>query len=155
VNEAYALLFLRALIEVPVSLFLAVTLAGYLYSLKESIHVFALAVISIFIIKILPIKFGTHTILSILVLVGYMVFFFKINFNRSIYGALISMIALILSEWITLGPLLFISGRQMTEIVNDPVTRFLYGLPSLLLLYIFAWFANYRLKKRLKRNNAL
>lgn len=115
--------------------------AAYLFCHKKfdrnriivSTIIFSFAVYSI---RMLPIQFGIHTILNILVYVTLCIKINKIPFTKSITYSLILMAMLSLSEQLNLIILNHIFGQSINSILNDDLLKVLYFIPSMILFFI-------------------
>jgi hypothetical protein len=95
--------------------------------------IFSFAVYSI---RLLPIQFGIHTILNILVYVTLCIKINKIPFAKSIAYSLILMAMLSASEQLNTVVLNHIFGQNVSTILNDDLFKNIYFMPSMILFFI-------------------
>ncbi|WP_147564577.1 hypothetical protein [Clostridium tyrobutyricum] len=115
--------------------------ASYLFNHKKfdrnriiaSIIIFSFAV---YFIRLLPIQFGIHTILNILVYVAICIKINRIPFTKSITYSLILMAMLSLSEQLNYLILYHIFGQNVQTILNNDLFKNLCFMPSMLLFFI-------------------
>lgn len=89
-----------------------------------------------YLVRMLPIHFGVHTII---LLVGYILVMASINdlnIIKSASAGLILIIMLFATEWLNVYILTNILNLDINIIFKDPLKKLLYGIPSLLLFFI-------------------
>ncbi len=99
--------------------------------------------IMIFIIRSLPISYGIHTILSIMVLVLLSYTINKIDVTIAVKSTIITIILQFICEGINIFIIQYVLKNDMNYIFNNSKLKTMYGIPSLiiftcivLLLYI-------------------
>lgn len=105
--------------------------------------------IGTFFIRKLPISYGIHTIINIILLVFICNFFNKINTLECIKGGIFTAIILFFSEAINLFLIQLKVGDNVTSIFRDPVLKTIYGIPSLVIFLAIIILINF-LKNRKK-----
>ncbi|MCR1935074.1 hypothetical protein ACQX0N_06105 [Clostridium tepidum] len=102
-----------------------------------------LMTIMIFIIRSLPISYGIHTILSIMVLVLLSYTINKIDVTIAVKSTIITIILQFICEGINIFIIQYVLKNDMNYIFNNSKLKTMYGIPSLiiftcivLLLYI-------------------
>lgn len=85
-----------------------------------------------FCIRLLPIHFGVHTILFLIVYILICALINKIDIIKSISSGLISVIILFICEGINVF-ILRLLQIDIETTFKEPVTKLLYGIPSLFL----------------------
>lgn len=113
-------------------------LAAYAFSCKKpekKLFCISSILLSVatYLIRLLPIHFGVHTIILIVIYVLISVNINKIDIIKSISAGLISSIILFLCEWINVLILTKILKLDIDFIFKPPVSKILYSLPSLVL----------------------
>ncbi len=103
--------------------------------------------IGTFFIRKLPISYGIHTIINIILLVFICNFFNKINTLECIKGGIFTAIILFFSEAINLFLIQLKVGDNVTSIFRDPVLKTIYGIPSLIIFLLVILLVNF-LKNR-------
>lgn len=101
------------------------------------------ASVFIYIIRLLPIVFGVHTIISIIFIMLLSINYNKIYLAKAVKSTIIIFIIQYLSEAINMIILKPIPNIDLDKAFNDPVSKSLIGIPSLIititviLLYYF------------------
>ncbi|MDR3598433.1 hypothetical protein [Clostridium sp.] len=111
--------------------------AAYLFSstkldVKKYIISSMLLAISTFLIRMLPINYGVHTILFIMIQTIILLSINKIDVIKAVKSTIISIICLFALETLNVLTLSFIFKDQLNEIMSNPNIKVLYGLPSLI-----------------------
>lgn len=112
-------------------------LAGYAFTGKKiEKKVFCISsillAVATYLIRMLPIHFGVHTIILIMIYVLITVYINKIDVMESISAILISSIILFMCEWINVYVLTYLFNLSSENIFRNTVTKVLYGTPSLI-----------------------
>lgn len=89
----------------------------------------------VFLIRMLPINYGVHTILNIITLPILCNLINKINIVESTKVSIIISILLFVLEGLNVVLLNMIFGESLTEIMTNNTLKTIYGLPSLVLLF--------------------
>ena len=110
--------------------------------------------LSVFIIRMLPINYGVHTILNIIMLAVISYAINKIDLTEAIKVSIITAICLFLLEWLNMLLLTTIFGNKLDSILSNTILKTVSGLPSLIGFgLIVICYYNY-LKKRKKLRDA-
>ncbi len=128
-------------------------LAVYAFSkTKINIKKYLLSVllfsISVYLIRLLPIQYGIHTILNLIALIILSSSINKIDIIKSIQGGIIIIILGFIFEGINAFFIQVVLKIDLNGIMNNPTLKTLYGLPSLLFPVIFVVIYYLRLSKR-------
>lgn len=107
----------------------------------------------VFIIRCLPINYGVHTILNIIVLTLLVTYFNKIDIIGAIKSSIVTTILLFILEGINVIILRLMLGDQLDAIVSNTVLKTLCTLPSLLALLLIIWIYYNKMKKENKLKN--
>lgn len=99
----------------------------------------------VYIIRMLPISYGVHTILSMLFLVFFSIIYNKIDVVRVIKSIIAIFIIQFLSEGINMIALQFVPNFQV--LLKDAVYKTILGLPSLIIAGIIVYIF-YRIYKK-------
>lgn len=126
-------LFLRAIPEA-----LILILAGYAFAGKEiEKKLFCISSIllgvSAYLVRMLPIHFGVHTIILLVVYVLLSVSINKIDIIKAISAGLVSSIILFLCEWINVFVLTDVLKINIDILFKSPIKKGIYLLPSIAL----------------------
>lgn len=101
-----------------------------------------------YLIRFLPIQYGIHTILGLIVLILLVNFINKIDIIKTIRAAIIAFILEFVFEGLNLFFIQFVLKIDMDMMMNNPILKPLYGLPSIILFGIFVIAYYFRLSKR-------
>lgn len=121
-------------------------------NLKKYLLSGAIFSILTFSIRLLPIQYGIHTILSLIVLIILVSFINTIGIVKAIRASLMTFILLFIFEGINLFTIQSILKVDLNIVMNDPILKTLYGLPSVILFGIFVIAYYRRLYKRKELN---
>lgn len=86
----------------------------------------------IYLIRMLPIHYGVHTILSLIACIILVVSINKIDILKSIQAVIVAMILGFISEAINVLIIQVVLKADMKVIFENPVQKILYGIPSLI-----------------------
>lgn len=105
-----------------------------------------LSAILIFFVRWLPIYFGIHTIINIILIVSIMVMI-DIPLIKAIYSSLLITFIFSLSEFVNI---MILKLMNMSENIYTltPIIKCVYGIPSLLFISLFIIMMNYLLKMK-------
>ncbi len=106
--------------------------------------------ICVFAIRLLPINYGVHTILNIIVLTVIVIHINKIDTIKAIKSSIITPILLFILEGVNVMFLRITVADKLDAIVTDPRLKTLYTLPSLLGLILIVCLYYYKMKKENK-----
>lgn len=112
--------------------------AGYMFSnnkIGKTKFILSSILLSLctFFIRLLPIHFGVHTILFLIVYILICTLINKIDIINSISSGLISIISLFICEGINVFILNEFLQIDIQIAFKEPITKILYGIPSLFL----------------------
>lgn len=103
-----------------------------------------------YLVRMLPIHFGVHTIILVTIFVLITVNINKIDIIKAISAGLTSATMLFICEWFNVFILTSLLNVNIENMLNNAFLKIIYGIPSILLfgLIIFAiWYRNLRLRK--------
>lgn len=138
----------------PIEFFLRAIPEGFLFLLavyifsktaidrKKYIISSTIFAIIIFTIRLLPIDYGIHTILSLIFLVLLTTTYNKIDAMKSMKSVLIVVLMQFIIEGINILILKLIPSINIENVFNDPVKKTLLGIPSLVVAYLVIWLLN-------------
>jgi hypothetical protein len=104
--------------------------------------------VSAYLIRLLPIQYGINTILSLIALIVIVNFINKIDIIKSIRAGLIVVILQFVFEGINLILIQFMLKIDLKSVMSNPISKTLYGIPSVILFGIFVIAYYIRLSKR-------
>lgn len=107
----------------------------------------ALAIVS-FLIRLLDLPFGLHTIFVVILLFISLLWTGKGDISLSLLASLLSVLALILYESLSLSILMPLLGITSDNLLTDSVLRIFLGEPQVILIFLSAYFVNRLLHKR-------
>ena len=118
--------------------------AGYVFSnnklnIKNLLISGVLLGLGTYFIRHLPIHFGIHTILNFLLHMSLLVWINSIEFSKAISTALISIIILLVCEWINIIVVAEVFHIPADFFLNENLLRMLASLPSLFLFFIIVY----------------
>ncbi|ENZ03284.1 hypothetical protein [Clostridium thermobutyricum] len=90
---------------------------------------------SVYLIRLLPISYGIHTILNIIILVGLGIEINKIDMIDTVRAAIIAAVVLFLSEGLDLG-IMKVFAENINYIFNNEILKIIWGFPSLIIFVI-------------------
>lgn len=141
-------LIVRAIPESFLFVFAIYVFANAKIDIKKYIIASLSLAIGTFFIRKLPISYGIHTILNIILLVLICNFLNKINTVECIKGGIFTAILLFFSEGVNLFLIQLKVGENVTSVFSDPVLKTIYGLPSLIIFLIIILLINFLMKRK-------
>ncbi|MGI6143131.1 MAG: hypothetical protein ACOYEK_04635 [bacterium] len=102
--------------------------------------------IAVWIFRLLPLNFGIHSILSIMVFIVIQRLILKLNLKMAITGTLLGFALLGLMEYISILIISAVFDMAYSNLIDDKLLYFFLGLPSLLGIVLF-WLCGWRLLK--------
>lgn len=122
----------RAIPEAFVYIFAAYLFSSTKLDVKRYIISSLLLAVSTFVVRMLPINYGVHTILFIIMQTVILSGVNKIDVIKAVKSTIISIICLFTLETLNVLTLSFIFKDKLNEIMLNPNLKVLYGLPSLI-----------------------
>ena len=104
-----------------------------------------------YLVRLLPIQFGIHTLVIIMVFIIISAYINRIEIFKATTTILLLFIIRLATEWLNFVILNTIFNISSEDLFNDPVKKVIYTLPSSLLFFI-AVFIVYRLKNLKTKN---
>ncbi len=92
-----------------------------------------------YVIRKLPISFGIHSIILILLISVFLNYYFKINLHYSLLSATLVVAILILSEYITVIFFMKLINFNFTELINNNITWFISCMPHIFIIILLAY----------------
>lgn len=92
--------------------------------------------VALYFIRLLPIDYGVHTILIILFIIFLSMFYNKVDSIQAVKSTIITFIIQFLSEGINMVILNVIPNLNLNKLFNNPITKNLLGIPSLIITLI-------------------
>lgn len=97
-----------------------------------------------FLIRMLPIHFGVHTIIMFMIYVLLMTFVNNLDVIKCTSSGLISIIVLLASECINVFMITKVLKLDINIIFKDPLNKLLYGIPSLIIFCAIIMIISYK-----------
>lgn len=92
-----------------------------------------------YLLRLLPLTFGIHTVLIMGLLFILLILIGRGNINTSLIASLISFLSLIIAETVCLSILMPLFGVNFDITNNNAVVRTLITLPQVFVLFLFAF----------------
>ena len=92
----------------------------------------------VFCVRMLPIRYGIHTIIIVVLLITIIHYINEIDVMISIRSSIIAIIILFICEWISIFVLQFMFHFCLESSLENVYLKTIYGLPSFVLLAIIA-----------------
>ena len=143
-------LFLRGLPEGFLLIFAVYVFSKAVIDKKRYITSSIIYVIAVYLIRLLPIQYGVHTILSIIVIIVLAVNISKISIIKSIQACIMAMIFVFVCEGINMIIIKYIFKADIVHILSEPSLKILYSIPSLLIFAAIVFTYYFWLPRRKK-----
>lgn len=95
-----------------------------------------------YVMRMLTIPFGIHTILLIILLFIALSWLGKGDVSLSLIASLLSFLALAIFEFVCLSLLMPFFGVTLKTLLADPIKRIILGEPIVLALFVLAFLLN-------------
>ena len=119
--------------NIPEAFFLVLAVAAFCkvrLSVKKYLLISLGVLVSTYVIRMLPIHFGVHTLLNILVLIFLMVWLCPLPIYDAIKASLLVPIILFVLEGVNILGLKFFFAGRFLAIMDDPILKVVAGLPT-------------------------
>lgn len=127
--------FIRIIPEGFLFIFAAYAFTKTVVDSKKYLLTSILHGIIVYFIRFLPIQYGVHSILNIIITIILLVTIIKIDVVKSIRAVIITYLLGFITEGINVIILQFILKKDLNIIFKDSVLKTLYGMPSLIMLW--------------------
>lgn len=127
---------LQGIFETSAAAALAVVFLGKKLKWKSIFTIGLIIAVAMYLVRLLPLAFGIHFIISLVILAGSLNFFLKIQFSRCLLAALAA--GLFLAVFETIGVLLLssITGITYEQASENIALQFIFALPHIILLFL-------------------
>ncbi|NLI91583.1 MAG: hypothetical protein GX434_05075 [Peptococcaceae bacterium] len=122
--------------------YLAFVIANVPIKWKEIVPIGLCLALVAYVLRLLPITFGVHTIILIGLLFVILIFFYKISISTSILASLISFLALILFETTFLILIKVLFDITLITLENNVPIRIFTTWPQIISLFLTAFIIN-------------
>ncbi len=145
-------MFLRSLPEEFLIIFAVYAFSKTAINVKKYIISSTLFLMAVYLIRLLPIQYGVHTILNVIVIIILTVNINKISIIKSIQASIMTMILEFVCEGINMFMIQYVFKVKIAKLLNNPLLKILYGFPSLLILavIVFTYYSYLARRKKLK-----
>lgn len=145
-------IFLRGIPEAGLFIFAMYVFSKNSIDTKKYIVATAILAVIAYLIRLLPINYGVHTILSLISLIVLSVNINKIDTIKAIGCGIIIMVLEGLCEGVDIFFIQHILNLNISYIFSDPTLKILYGIPSLLIfaLIVEGYYLISKRRKELK-----
>lgn len=148
-------IFLRLIPEMFLVILGITTIARKSLNIKKHILLSIMLGIIVFFTRDLPIYFGVHTII-IIILTTIVMVIIGLPIITSIYGTLFMYLILSLSEFLNIFILNLFNINTTIDIINfNPIKKCLLGIPSLIILFLVIIILRYILNKERKNKKCI
>ncbi|MBU3176565.1 hypothetical protein KPL47_09280 [Clostridium estertheticum] len=144
--------FLRTLPEEFLVIFAVYVFSKTVINMKRYIISSIFFIIAVCLIRLLPIQYGVHTIISIVVIIILTTNINKISIIKSIQASIMTIILEFICEGVNVFIIQYIFKADVRYVLNDPSLKILYGIPSLLIFaaIVFTYYVYLTKNKELK-----
>lgn len=142
----------RGIPEGAVFIFLGYVLSNKKVNILRLILSAIIFSLSTYTVRLLPIKFGIHSLIIGLLTVFILNIINKINLLKSFITAFLSIVVLYICEWINIIILKKIIGQAFYTLRERPMENILYNYPALVLFFIIVLIIKYFFNKSKKDN---
>lgn len=145
--------FIRAIPESFLFIFSTYALSKSVINKKRWLISSILMAIAGFIIRLLPINLGVHTILLLIVIIFTSVIINKIDITKSIQASIVAIIIEYICEGINVFIIQFVFKLDLNAIFKNPSLKTIYGIPSTILFAFIVILYYFRLSRRNELKN--
>lgn len=118
---------------------------------KTYINASVFIAISTYLVRVLPINYGVHTIINIMIYVLAIVSINKLGVIKAISSVLKIIITISVCEWINVAVLDKVMKLDLQVIFSEPLKKIIYSTPSLVMFGIaILLFYKYKFKSRIE-----
>ncbi len=146
---------LRALPEGFLIIFAVYAFSKSVISVKKYIISSLIYVMAVYLIRLLPIQYGVHTILNIIVIIVLTTNINKIGIIKSIQGSIMAMILEFICEGVNMIIIRYIFKVNVVNILSNTSLKILYGIPSLVIFATTIFTYYFYLAGRKKLNEVI
>ncbi|MGQ9497581.1 MAG: hypothetical protein ACUVRC_04495 [Desulfotomaculales bacterium] len=143
-------LLIQGIPEVIAGAALCFALAGVGLRWRHIIPLGVASALVMYVIRLLPLPFGVHTIILCVFLAGYLRLVFRITVLRALCAAFITIGLVILFESVCSIALFEVTGLSYAQVKTNRLVWALFGWPQVVLLFASAFLVEY-LRRRYGR----
>lgn len=142
--------FLRGLPEGILIIFAVYAFSKTVIDLKKYVLSCIIYIIAVYLVRLLPIQYGVHTILNIIILIILTVNVNKIVVIKAVQASIMALMLEFICEGINMVIIKYIFKVDMIKLLSDTSFKILYGIPSLLIFLAIVSTYYYYLSRRKK-----
>lgn len=128
-------LLVRGLPEAFIMILATYTLANKKVEKKEYLTSSLIMALVMYLVRMLPINYGVHTILNIFVLIFLTFNVNKIDLIVSIKSSILILMILFICEGLNVGLIQFVLHKDLKVIFSDPISKMISGIPSTIVFF--------------------
>ena len=128
--------FFRGLPEGLVAIFAVYAFSKTVLNIKRYLLSSIIFITAVYLIRLLPIQYGVHAILNIIVIIVLTVNINKISIIKSIKASIMTVILEFICEGINVFIIQHIFKVDIVYLLSESSLKILYGIPSLLIFAI-------------------
>ncbi|MBU3159996.1 hypothetical protein KPL37_09555 [Clostridium frigoris] len=147
--------FLRALPEAMLLIFAVYAFSKTVINVKRYILSIIIYVIAVYIIRLLPIQYGVHTILNIIAIIVLTISINKISIIKAIQASIMAMVLEFICEGINMFIIQHIFKVNVINILSNTSLKILYGIPSLVIFAAIAFTYYFYLVRKKKLSEVI
>ncbi|MBW9151521.1 hypothetical protein [Clostridium estertheticum] len=140
--------FLRTLPEAFLLVFAVYVFSKTVINVKKYIISSTIYIIAVYVIRLLPIQYGVHTILNIIVIMVLTININKISIINSIKASVMAMILEFICEGINVFMIQYVFEVDVKYVLSNPSFKILYSIPSLVIFAVIIGIYNHYLVER-------
>lgn len=144
----WSIFFIRAVPEEILLIFANYVIVGKKIDQKRMIVSGIILAISSFVIRSLPIHFGVHTVLMLMVYIFVTVKINKIDMIKTIPACIIATILFCICDWLMVFAYTNIFHIPFENTLKGTLKSTLYTIPSLILIFLTIMMIDYFKKRR-------
>ena len=129
--------FVRAIPEMFTLVFAATMLAREKIDKKKYFITSIVLCLGVFLIRMLPISYGVHTILNIILMTILITVIGEINVVKSIKSSVVITMVMFICECINIAIISLVADINIEKVTGDPRLKTIYGYPSLIFFMLF------------------
>ncbi len=129
---------LQGIPECLANITLALALVGEKLEIRKIAPLGIIQAVFLYAVRLLPLTFGVHSILSMFALALLLHFFIKVRFSRSLLSALIVVITLAAAETVVFSLILYLTGLSYEQLAGNVFVYIVGGWPQIILLLLLA-----------------
>lgn len=118
---------------------LAFVLAKVELEWKKIFSIGVILALNAYLLRLLPITFGVHTIVNIGLLIVLLSVFTQADLVASVISSFLSILALIVVETLNYIIILPLFNIPIKTVINSPILRILIGLPLVIILFLISY----------------